>query len=183
MPSLPYPGRCLSSPWQSQAHRLLLHQAFPDLHALTWQELSCLKDPYRVLGDTGAAAVWRGGKSCCSRWRKKELALPGDSEVILHLATEGQVRVCQGRGTGWGTGTAEVQGSEGWHVLGTAGKSVASWAVEEVKRPARKRRRSGGCQGGCLGVRQVPAVCRRNQWIQMLGSEEDWVEDEDGVSW
>lgn len=76
---------------------------------------------------------------------------------------------------------AEEQGSEGWHVLGTPGKSVASWAVEEVKRPARKSR-SGGSQGGWLRVRQVPAVCQRNQWIQMLGSEER-VGDENGAPW
>ena len=134
-----------------------------------------------MLGDTGAAAVWRGGKSCCRRCRKKELALPGGSEVILHLATEGQVRVCQGHGTGWGTRVAEEQGSEGWHVLGTPGKTVASWAVGEVKRPAGKSR-SGGSQGGWLRVRQVPAVCRRNQWIQMLSSEER-VGDENGAPW
>ena len=119
-----------------------------------------------------AAAVWWGGKSCCSRCRKKELALSGGSEVILHLATEGQARVCQGCGTGWGTRTAEVQGSEGWHVLGTGGKSLASWAVGEVKRPAGKRSRSGGCQGGCLGVRQVPAMCRRRLWIGLWGRRE-----------
>ena len=67
--------------------------------------------------------------------------------------------------------------------LGGMVSGLASWAVGEVKRPAGKRSRSGGCQGGCLGVRQVPAMCRRNQWIQMLGSEEDWVEDENGASW
>ena len=69
VPSLPHPDMCLSSPWQSQAHGLLLHQAFPDPHTLTWQEFSCLEGPHRAPGDTEPGAVWWGGKSSHSQGR------------------------------------------------------------------------------------------------------------------
>lgn len=100
--------------------------------------------------------------------------------MILHLAVEGQVRVCQGGGTGWRTRRAETQGGEGWHVLrtaGTCGQSDSEGGGEANQKEEQVGRISGkpvGCEAGACRV-------SKESGIQMLGSGEDQIGGEHGA--
>lgn len=132
---------CLSSPWQSQCHRLLLHQVFPELLLeLTWQELSCLEEKTGAPRDTEAVAMQWGDESSCSKYRESWFFLgaqAGFSEVTFHLGFEEQVRVRQGGGTGTCAANQAV------------GDEEANWEEEQVGRMSGK---PAGCETGACSV-------------------------------